>query len=466
MTFRLARARSSVSGLLLVVMSVLALSAITVPPAFAGTVTLDPTSYDFGEQQVDVLDTTNLVLTNNGTSTQVAGSIITGGGAGNFAASGCGSDGLIVLENGGSCVITVTFQPSSAGLKTATLTVQQDGGAAATATLTGTGLAPTAELSIAALDFGGVELGATSPGQIVTLANTGTDALTVGAVEVAGDTGDFTTDGGCDGTVVPIGESCQVEVTFTPAAIGPRAGTMKIVTEVGDRFVDLDGTGADTVAPTVTLSAPTVPFTLASSTLLQFTGQDPAPGSGVTSFRAEKRSAPWNSTFGPWEQPAAWSEIIAQSLSAGLAVGRTTCFGVSSRDAAGNLSPRSPARCTARPLGDRSLAASSSWVRSTGSSYYLGTVTRTSTKGAVLTRTSVRASRLALVVTTCPTCGSVGVYLGSTLIGKVNLVRSTKASRVLVVLPSFSLRSGTVTIKVLTSGKPVLIEGLGVFRAS
>jgi len=327
-------------------------------------------------------------------------------------------------------------------------------------------VSPTAELSIGALDFGGVELGATSAAQTVMLTNTGSDVLTVDAVEVAGDTGDFATDGGCDSTVVPIGESCQVEVTFTPATIGPRAGTLTITTDGGNPTVDLDGTGADTVAPTVTLSDPTAPFTLASSTVLHFAGQDPEPGSGVTSFRAEKRSALWNGTFGPWEQPAAWSEIIAESLSAGLAVGRTTCFGVSSRDAAGNLSPRSPARCTARPLDDRSLAASTGWTRSTGSSYYLGTVTRTTQKDAVLTRTDVRASRLALVATTCPTCGVVGVYLGTTLIGKVSLYRTTTTNQALLLLPAFSLRSGTVRIKVLTSQKLVRVDGLGVFRAS
>lgn len=466
MTSILARGRTRIAAfLLLAVPAVLAAGTLVVPPAFAGTVSLDPTSYNFGNQRVGLAAQANLVLTNTGTSTQVAGSIITGATT-SFAAAGCGSDGPIVLEPGGACVITVTFQPSSIGVKTATLTVQQDGGASATAALAGTGVEATAVLSDSALDFGGVELGASSPPQTVTVSNDGSADLTVGAVEISGDNGDFSTDGGCDGDVVPVGGTCQVEVTFTPAALGLRAATLTIQTEVGDRTVDLDGSGADTTDPTVVLSAPTAPFTLASSTVLQFTGQDAQPGSGVVSFRAEKRSAPWNGAFGPWEQPAAWAEIIAESLSAGLAAGRTTCFGVSSRDAAGNLSPRSPARCTARPLGDRSLAASSAWVRSTGSSYYQGTVTRTSTKGAVLTRASVRASRLALVVTKCPTCGSVGVYLGSTLIGKVSLTRSTKASRVLVVLPAFSLRSGTVTIKVLTSGRPVLIEGLGVFRAS
>lgn len=461
---RLRGARALPRVLFVAVAVVLAVAALAVPPAVAGTVALNPTNYEFGEVQVGVAVQSDHVLTNNGpTPTQVAGSIITGASA-HFSASGCGTSGTpITLQPAETCTITVTFQPATVGAKTATLTVQHDGGNAATAALAGTAVTATADLSVTSLEMGEVELGS-QVDATVAVANNGNGTLVLGDWSIAGDNGDFSSGSWCQNSEITPNSNCEETIHFAPAVIGSRSAELTIETNIGPRTVTLTGTGVDSVSPTVTLSDPTVPFTLAASTVLNFTGQDVDPGSGVVGFDLRKRTAPWDGVFGAWEYPAVWNDIVAVSRTVGLAVGRTTCFAARSQDAAGNTSPWSPGRCTARPLGDRSLAASAQWTRSTGSGFYLDTVTRTTTKGATLTRTSARLSRVALVVTKCPTCGSVAVYVGSTLVGKVNLARATKASQVLVVLPAFSLRAGTVTVKVLTSGKPVLIEGLGIFR--
>jgi hypothetical protein len=50
------------------------------------------------------------------------------------------------------------------------------------------------------------------------------------------------------------------------------------------------------------------------------------------------------------------------------------------------------------------------------------------------------------------------------LIGKVSLHATTTQNRRLITLPAFTYRTGTVTIKVLTSGKLVRIDGLGISR--
>jgi hypothetical protein len=47
--------------------------------------------------------------------------------------------------------------------------------------------------------------------------------------------------------------------------------------------------------------------------------------------------------------------------------------------------------------------------------------------------------------------------------GKINLY-GKPAYHVLYVLPKFSYRTGTVTLKVLTSGKQVQIDGLALTR--
>jgi hypothetical protein len=61
-------------------------------------------------------------------------------------------------------------------------------------------------------------------------------------------------------------------------------------------------------------------------------------------------------------------------------------------------------------------------------------------------------------------CGIVGINVGSTLIGKTTLYAASTAYRQLILLPKFTYRTGTVTVKVLTSGKTIQIDGLALSR--
>lgn len=72
--------------------------------------------------------------------------------------------------------------------------------------------------------------------------------------------------------------------------------------------------------------------------------------------------------------------------------------------------------------------------------------------------------RVGIVATKCASCGIVGVYVGSTLIGKLNLYASATDYRQVILLPKFGYRTGTVTVKVLTSGKTIQIDGLSISR--
>jgi hypothetical protein len=92
-------------------------------------------------------------------------------------------------------------------------------------------------------------------------------------------------------------------------------------------------------------------------------------------------------------------------------------------------------------------------------------VTATTKKGAALTRTGVVLDRVGVVARTGRGYGTVGVYVGRTLIGKISLAASTGHYRAVLLLPRFTLRSGPVTVKVLTSGKPVTIDGLITSRS-
>jgi Tol biopolymer transport system component len=185
--------------------------------------------------------------------------------------------------------------------------------------------------------------------------------------------------------------------------------------------------------------------------------------SGVKSYDAYVRSAPYNGAFTS-TSPLKTSSGPDSASFAGQP-GNTYCFSVTATDNAGNTSGPSAEKCTALPVDDAALAGSG-WTRATGQTgYYQGTSSTSFAKGATLSLAGVQAKRLALVATTCRNCGKVQVLLGGTAIGTVNLAsRNTQTEQVLSVASFSAVQTGTVTLKVTTAGKPVIIDGLGVSR--
>jgi hypothetical protein len=134
-------------------------------------------------------------------------------------------------------------------------------------------------------------------------------------------------------------------------------------------------------------------------------------------------------------------------------------------DKVGNTGAWSAQKCSAVALDDRSLAASAGWSRVSWSLFYRGTATQTTKTGASLTSSGAALTRVAVVATRCPTCGTVGVYVNGTKVGTVNLYSATTVRKAVIALPPFSYRTGTVTLKVLSTGKLIQVDGLGISRA-
>lgn len=220
----------------------------------------------------------------------------------------------------------------------------------------------------------------------------------------------------------------------------------------------------DLTTPVLELTAPTAPFTLGPKTTISWTGSD--TGTGITSYHAQYRRARYSAGFEAWVTPSGWQALAAGvhavTLSS-LATGYEYCAEIQAVDKAGNSST-TQSRCIARPLDDKTLTASPHWTRSTGSNYWNSTIITTNTLGATLKATGAQLDRVGIVATRGPGRGTVGIYVGTTLIGKVNLAAVGLHYRSLVTLPAFSYRTGTVTVKVLTSGKPVQIDGLAISR--
>jgi uncharacterized protein YbbK (DUF523 family) len=214
------------------------------------------------------------------------------------------------------------------------------------------------------------------------------------------------------------------------------------------------------VTPRPTARTTALPAWLAASAVPLSWGARPALAP-VTSHDVRYRRARWNGTFGP--QVRWWSATTETSASFGVSPGYTYCFSTRARDADGWVSSWTKERCTAVPLDDRSLSRSADWTAGTSSASYRSTYLRSSAYGATLTRTGVHARRIALLATTCPTCGSVKVYWGATLLKTVSLYSATTVDQALIPVAAFgSTRTGTLSIKVSSSGKKVVVDGVAI----
>jgi hypothetical protein len=221
----------------------------------------------------------------------------------------------------------------------------------------------------------------------------------------------------------------------------------------------------DRTAPTTRLATPTAVFTLAGSVKLGWTGSDPSGGSGVASYNVRLRTATPTKAFTTFKQPTALQGLTAKSGTQAVKPGTTACFEVQAVDRAGNKSVFSAPRCTARPVDDRALTASSGWTRRRDVHLWNHTYTVTTKHNASLTLAGVRLDRVGIVATTCPDCGEVAILVHAHPIGTINLHSTTTRHQVVLPLPKFTARAGTVTVKVLSSGKVVQIDGLAVSHA-
>ena len=174
------------------------------------------------------------------------------------------------------------------------------------------------------------------------------------------------------------------------------------------------------------------------------------------------RSAAWNQSA--LSAPAVIVNDAPGSTASYVAVpGRTYCFQARVLDTVGNGST-STQRCTTVPLDDKALAGKG-WTRQTHAGQFKSTWTTTTKKNRVLTRTGIKAKRLALVVQRVPSGGTVRVTWNGTTIKNLSL-KGKAANRVVLPIVTWKqVRSGTLRIKVTSAdGRPVRIDGLVVAK--
>lgn len=191
--------------------------------------TVTPTSLDFGSQSLAIPSGSRSVTIYYVGSVPLTVNSITIGGANpsDFAQNNtCGA----ILPSGSTCAISVTFTPTAAGGRSATLVIDTSDPAQpqVQVSLAGTGLEATASLDRTALSFATRSVGTTSAPQDVMLSNAGPGTLAISGIVIGGaNPGDFSNTATCAATLAP-GTSCTISVRFTPTAVGARAATLSI----------------------------------------------------------------------------------------------------------------------------------------------------------------------------------------------------------------------------------------------
>ena len=249
----------------------------------------------------------------------------------------------------------------------------------------------------------------------------------------------------------------DVEIGDAPTAVHTTVGK---VTQI-DAVLATAAT-SDTTPPSVELIAPTNRFQLSKIITVDFSGND--AGSGVASYDVRYRVAPWNGAFGAYQSPFAWQYTPVDKVWLTGSPGSTYCFSARAHDPVGNTSAYTADRCVTLPLDDRALHASDHWARTRPQGTYLNSLTSSNTKGATLTLRGAQLRRLALVVRTCPSCGKVAIALNGVRYSTADTYSATRQERVILVQPRTTLRTATITLRVVTAGKPVHIDGLAISR--
>jgi sugar lactone lactonase YvrE len=134
------------------------------------------------------------------------------------------------LTNGSTCTMYVYFVPTGSGTVNGTITINTNGFFSQTNTVNLTGLGSAISLTGAPVLFGNEIVKTTSANKVVTVANNGTTAITMGAITLT-DTTDFkivTNTCPASGASLAGGASCNITVNFTPASTGAKRGSVVV----------------------------------------------------------------------------------------------------------------------------------------------------------------------------------------------------------------------------------------------
>lgn len=224
--------------------SMIALGGTGAPQA---SLLLAPSVHDFGAVGTGTTAARSFTLTNaTGAAAGPLAVTVAGTDASQFAKGADTCTGATVAPNQ-TCTVVMSFTPATVGAKAASLQIAGTPGGSTTASLLGTGAAPSSALVIApaSFDFGTVGQGNSSLGKMFTITNSGTVTTGNLATMMAGShPGDFLKQADqCNGHTLGPGAACTLFITFEPGPVGARNARIQVsASPGGSAAADLGGT--------------------------------------------------------------------------------------------------------------------------------------------------------------------------------------------------------------------------------
>jgi hypothetical protein len=251
----------------------------------------------FGDVPVGATSANQVVTVTNNTdyAANPANPTLAGANPGMFSATGC--TGTVAANT--TCAVSVTFSPTSTGVKTATLNVANQ-----PVSLSGTGVQAGANVTPPSTAFGSQPVSTSSPTKTITLTNTGTGTLTYSSTTVTGaNVGDFSVgDSNCSSTgFLAPGGTCNITGQFVPTADGHRTATVAVHDNApgGTQTVTVSG---NATASSMAFGPASVAF---SKAIPAGTG---SPGHTITVFNTTSADMPITSTVIAGANPKSFIE--------------------------------------------------------------------------------------------------------------------------------------------------------------
>jgi hypothetical protein len=213
------------------------------PPVCALATVINCTTYQ--TQALNTVSTPQAITIVNNSSTAITNFNFSVTGEFAISSNTCGTS----LAPGASCIVYVTFDPTSVGTQTGTLTITDSAcnspqtvnlaGNLTVSTVSAPG--PIASLTPTCMNFTGLiqsdcqQWGQQpSAPQVATLTNIGTGILNIASVALTGpQAADFSIVKNC-GSTLNAGANCTISVTFNPQTVGPSSASLVVTDNSND----------------------------------------------------------------------------------------------------------------------------------------------------------------------------------------------------------------------------------------
>ena len=141
----------------------------------------------------------------------------------------------------------------------------------------------------------------------------------------------------------------------------------------------------------------------------------------------------------------------------------THTFEAAAIDRAGNQDTTPVAATFTSPVNNKDLGHSKGWTKAKVKGTFLKTASITKKRGAKVATKATGITRIALVASKGKGFGTVKVMLGKKTLKKVSLAHKRNLKKKVIAIAKFATPvNGKVTVQVVSKGKKVVVEGLGI----